>query len=267
MSLFHTSGMKKREEKKYFDKEWKAMKSSLNAFFNKEEQEDLHHFRVQVKKLRAFIILSDSTGHQPNLTLYFKPVKKIFKEAGEIRNAYMNQQLAKAHQPASNDFMSSQHQLQTDATTRFKSMKVKHLEKIKDVHAIIKGKIRSISNVRTSLFYQNLLQQISGTLTNLKFNEALHDCRKQVKILIYNHKLVHTVLAIGFNEDYLHQVQTAIGDWHDNVLAIELYSGDKAMVTNLKKQGTKLKRDITALAKDFFDQATTVVELPVEQIS
>ena len=258
--------MKKREERKYFDKEWKAMKSSLNAFFKKEAQEDLHRFRVQVKKLRAFLMLSDSTDH-PNLSTHFKSVKKIFKEAGEIRNAYMNQELAKAHQTGSNDFMSSQQQLQLDATTRFKSMRIKHLKKIRNAHEIIKGKIRSISDVHTSMFYQNLLHQISGALANLKFNEALHDCRKQVKVLIYNHKLAHTALAIGFNEDYLQKVQTAIGDWHDNVLAIQLYSGDKAMVTNLKKEGIKLKRSVTTLTKDFFDRATTVVELPVEQLS
>jgi CHAD domain-containing protein len=259
--------MKKREEKKYFDKEWAQMKSSLLAFFKKEDQEDLHRFRVQVKKLRAFLILSDSTGHQPNLALYFKPVKKIFKEAGEIRNAFINQELAKEHQTGNTAFISSQHQLQADATAKFKSMKVKHLKKIKDTHGTIKGEIRSISDVHIGLFYQNVLQQISGTLTNLKFNEELHDCRKQVKNLVYNHKLVHSALAIGFNTDYMHQVQTVIGYWHDNALAIEFYSGDKAIVAGLKKQGAKLKRNIITLTKDFFNQATTVVDLPVEQLS
>ncbi|SHM82176.1 CHAD domain-containing protein [Mucilaginibacter sp. OK098] len=259
--------MKKREERKYFDKEWKGMKSSLIAFFKKEDQEDLHRFRVQVKKLRAFLILSDSAGHQPSLALYFKPVKKIFKEAGEIRNAFMNQELAKEYQTGNNAFISSQCQLQIDATSKFKSMRVKYLKKIKDTHETIKGEIRAISDVHISLFYQNVLQQISGTLTNLKFNEELHDCRKQVKNLMYNHKLIRSGLAIGFNINYMHQVQTVIGDWHDNALAIELYQGDKAMVTGLKKQGAKLKRNITSLTKDFFNQATTVVDLPVEQLS
>jgi len=243
------------------------MKSSLLAFFEKEDQEDLHRFRVQVKKLRAFLILSDSTGHQPNLALYFKPVKKIFKEAGEIRNAFINQELAKEHQTGDNAFISSQCQLQIDATAKFRSNRARHLEKIKDTHSTIKEKIRSISDLHIGLFYQKVLQQISGTLANLKFNEDLHGCRTQVKNLAYNHKLVHSALAIGFNADYMHRVQTLIGDWHDNALLIQLYSGDKAMAASLKKQHTKLKRAITLLTKDFFNQATTVVELPVEQLS
>lgn len=259
--------MKKRDERKYFDKEWKGMKSSLLAFFEKEDQEELHRFRVQVKKLRAFLILSDSTGHEPNLMRYFKPVKKIFKEAGEIRNAFINQELAKEHQTGDNAFISSQGQLQIDATVKFRSNRDKHLEKIKDTHETIKEKIRSISDLHINLFYQNVLQQISRTLTNLKFNEDLHDCRKQVKNLMYNHKLVHSALAIGFNADYMHQVQTVIGDWHDNVLAIEFYAEDKAMTAALKKRHVKLKRAVTLLTKDFFNQATTVVELPVEQVS
>jgi CHAD domain-containing protein len=259
--------MKKREEKKYFDKEWGQMKSSLLAFLKKEDQEDLHRFRVQVKKLRAFLILSDSTGHQPNLALYFKPVKKIFKDAGEIRNAFINQELAKEHQTGNPDFISNQREVQIDATNKLKSKQIKYFKKIKDAHETIKGKIRTIGDLHTNMFYQNLLLHIADTLTNLKFNEELHSCRKHVKTLMYNHKLVHSGLAIGFNTDYMHQVQTVIGDWHDNALAIEFYQGDKAMVTGLKKQGAKLKRKITTLTKDFFNQATTVVDLPVEQLS
>jgi CHAD domain-containing protein len=57
--------MKKREERKYFDKEWKGMRDSLKAFLKEECQEDLHRFRVQIKKLRAFLILADSTDHHP----------------------------------------------------------------------------------------------------------------------------------------------------------------------------------------------------------
>jgi CHAD domain-containing protein len=263
--------MKKREERKYFDKEWKGMQDSLKAFLKKECQEDLHRFRVQVKKLRAFLILADSTDHHPKLAEHFKPVRNIFKQAGEIRNAYMNQELGRLHHTGNYAFLSSQHQLQVKAIGEFKSAGLKHTEKLKDAHKILKQKIIPINDVHINLFYQNQLQQIAGIFTSLKFNEGLHECRKKVKILIYNYKLVHTTLITGFNEAYLEQVQTAIGDWHDNVLAIELFSGDEAqdktVVAPLKKQATKLRRNITALTKGFYDQATTVVDLPLEQLS
>lgn len=263
--------MKKKEERKYFEKEWKEMQTSLKSYLKKEQQEDLHKFRVQVKKLRAFLILSGSTDHGPDLIKHFKPVRKIFKKAGEIRNAYMNQELGKMHQVASDEFMHNQRQLQVTASREFKLHHAKYLEEIKDVHKTIKGEIKPVSDVHINLFYQSQLQQIAGSFTDIKFNDQLHTNRKQVKILIYNHKLAHKALNVGFNENYLEQVQTAIGDWHDHVLAMELFAGDgaknKAAFNNLKKPDTKLKKHIIGLTKDFYNQATTAVEVPVEQLS
>ncbi|MDB4924232.1 CHAD domain-containing protein [Mucilaginibacter sp.] len=262
--------MKKKEERKYFDQEWADMKSHLKSFFKKAQQEDLHGFRVQVKKLRAFLILSDSMGDHPKLAGYFKPINKIFKQAGEIRNAYMNQELGKAQQIHNNAFMDSQHQLEIKAGRKFKSNKVRFLERLNVTRRVLKGKIKPVSDLYISLFYQTRLEQIGDSLAILKFDDSLHQCRKQVKILIYNYKLAHAVPAIGFNKDYLERVQAVIGDWHDHVLAIKLFSNemiDQAAVTKLKEQDSRLKKQITALTKDFYNQATTVTELPVEQIS
>jgi CHAD domain-containing protein len=263
--------MNKKQERAYFDKEWNDMKASLKSYLKKEQQEDLHRFRVQVKKLRAFLILSDSDDQNPKLAGYFKPVRKIFKEAGEIRNAYMNQKLGKSQQIHNHEFMSNQYQLQIKAGREFKSKKVRFLKKLKDVQHVLKRKIQPISNLHINLFYQTQLEQISNFLGNIEFNDQLHDCRKHVKILLYNYKLTQPVLDTKLNEEYLKQIQAAIGDWHDHILAIELFSSDEVKdntaVINLKKEDDKLKNNITAITKDFYNQATTVVDVPVEQVS
>ncbi|MDB5112584.1 MAG: hypothetical protein JWR67_3698 [Mucilaginibacter sp.] len=262
--------MKKKEERKYFDREWKEMQASLKAWFKKEKQEDLHHFRVQVKKLRAFLILSESNEQHPKMTKNFKPVRRIFKQAGEIRNAHMNIELGKAQQVENDEFMNNQHLMQVKATRKFRSKKIRFLEKLKSAHQKLKQELKPINDVHISFFYENHLNQIAAMLAKLQFDDELHNCRKQVKILIYNHKLVRTALDTGFNGDYLEQVQTAIGDWHDHVLAINLFSSDEAkdktVVSNLQKQDSELQKHITDLTKDFYNRATTVVELPVEQI-
>ncbi|MDB5288332.1 MAG: hypothetical protein JWR05_3281 [Mucilaginibacter sp.] len=263
--------MNKKQERDYFDKEWDDMKASLKSYLKKEQQEDLHRFRVQVKKLRAFIILSDSADQHPKLAGHFKPVRKIFKEAGEIRNAYMNQKLGESQHIHNDEFMNGQHQLQVTASGKFKLKKVKFLKRLKDVHHELKRKIQPISDLHVNLFYQTQLEQIANFLEKIEFNDQLHDCRKQVKILLYNYKLTQPVLDTKLNEEYLKVIQTEIGDWHDHILAIELFSSDEvkdnAAVINLKKQDDKLKSDITATTKDFYNQATTVVDLPVEQVS
>ena len=263
--------MKKKEERKYFDKEWRDMQASLKAYLKKEQPEDLHHFRVQVKKIRAFLILSESTEHHPKLTKHFKPVKRIFKKAGNIRNAYMNLELGKTYKIKNTAYINHQQGLQSQISAKFKANSHKNLKKINDVHKVIAGKIKTINDVHINLFYQNRLQLIADSLTGVQFNEQLHTNRKLLKILIYNYKLTHPVIATGFNERYLEQVQAAIGNWHDHVQAIELFSGnevnDKAAVSSLKKQNIKYKTHITHLSKDLYNRATTAVELPIEQVS
>ena len=263
--------MRKKEERKYFEKEWREMKASLKAYLQKEQQEDLHHFRVQVKKISAFLILSESTGHHPVLTNHFKPIKRIFKKAGNIRNAYMNIELGKTYQIENDTYINQQQELQSQTNAKFKANSHKNLKKINSVYKVLKEKIKAISDVHISLFYQNRLQLIANSLTGIQFNEGLHTNRKQLKILIYNYKLTHPIIATGFNEPYLDQVQTAIGNWHDHVQAIDLFSGnqvnDKAAVNSLKKQNIKYKTRITHLTKNIYNQATTTVEIPLEQVS
>lgn len=247
------------------------MKTHLKSFLKDEQQEDLHRFRVQVKKIRAFLILADSAKKHPEFSKLFNPVRVVFKQAGEIRNAYLNLELGKAHQKGMDEFLIAQHQSLDKAIEAFKLDKDKHLEKIKKTYKKLIEKIAPVDDIHISLFYINHLEQIAGWLAELKFDDRLHVCRRLIKILIYNHKLVHAHLHISFSEGYLEGVQTAIGDWHDNVVAMELYSGDevkdKRAIASLKKQDTKHKNNIKLLVKDFYERATTAVETPVEQIS
>jgi CHAD domain-containing protein len=99
----------------------------------------------------------------------------------------------------------------------------------------------------------------------------LHQCRSGIKVLIYNYQLTAPALETAFNEDYLQDIQTAIGDWHDNILAKELFTrfalNDKAVLAKINKRHLKLERNIKKLVNDFYNQATIVTELPVEQLS
>src|SRR4051812_8711302 len=102
--------MKKREGKKYIDREWRSTVHHLKDFIKKGEQESLHRFRTGVKKLRAFFTLAESVKNGQGTLKSFKPVHKVFKLAGEIRNAYINTQLGKSQQGAPMDFIHDQEQ-------------------------------------------------------------------------------------------------------------------------------------------------------------
>jgi len=99
-------------------------------------------------------------------------------------------------------------------------------------------------------------------LSNLQFSEDLHNARKQIKILLYNRKIARTALEGGklnISDEYLDKLQGLIGDWHDNILALQLFStpelNHKPIITKIKRQDTRFKRSITALAHDFEKKA------------
>src|SRR5579872_4755604 len=100
--------MKKKEEVKFLDKEWKEMSSRLKAFLESGDQEELHQFRVQIKKLRAMLYLFEHTSRQHGIAKEFKPVRKIFKHAGQIRDAHINLQLSSRYVLKNESFEASQ---------------------------------------------------------------------------------------------------------------------------------------------------------------
>ena len=261
--------MKRKEEKRYLEKEWKAMHSHLRSFLNKGKQERLHRFRVQVKKLRALLVITDSSLEKPTLTPHFKPVRKIFRKAGEIRDAFMNLEMAKAHGLKNAEFLAAQHQKLQSAGKVFRKGGKQHLQGLKKAHLKLKTGIKAIPDIHINLYYQKQLQEIATVLAKNTFDDRLHVCRKEIKMLIYTYPFVAKKLDLGFNEAYLEDIQTAIGDWHDHQVAVSLLTNEgvsKTILNRMIKKNNEQETTITALIKDFYNRATTMVELPLQQI-
>lgn len=254
--------MKGKTQKAYFNDEWEQMKAYLDAFFQSGDQEKLHRFRVQVKKLKAMLMLLDAATPESKLLKGFKPVKKIFKQSGHIREAYINLQLANRYYLDNEDFITEQVNAMEKSILDFCAHSKKYTKTIKEVHDKLEGDLRSADNEEISEFYKRNLDEIAFTLSKLNFNDQLHNCRKQIKTLVYNRKIAQKALdgRLNLNNDYLDQLQDRIGDWHDNVLAMELFSMpgtiEKPIITRIKRQNTRLRKSISILASNFEERAT-----------
>ncbi|WP_431199112.1 CHAD domain-containing protein [Mucilaginibacter sp. P19] len=205
--------------------------------------------------------MGDSAAKDVALEKRFKPVRKIFKQAGEIRNAYINQELGKAV-GENTDFIREQEQIMKITTRAFNTDKDQHRVWLRKTRRKLLKQIRPISKHHLSLYYRQRLEIIAAALSRPRFNEELHTCRKQLKVLLYNYPLAGPELDLTFNEPYLDLVQAAIGDWHDNELAIALLSttadtrNSKETLKGLKKQATVLERQLTTLTRNFREQAS-----------
>jgi CHAD domain-containing protein len=259
--------MKKKKEKIYFNDQWDGMTDHLEKFIENGEQEELHQFRVQVKKLRAMLELLDTNSVKHPLKKDFKPVRKIFKRCGEIRSAFINLQYGQRFEFKNEDFFMNHLYEIEKGTNEVKKLGKQYLKIIKSAHDDIGGDLQHVSDKEIVEFYKAKLYNIGSFLENLQFNDELHDTRKQIKTLMYNRKIAQNALdgKLQISNDYLNKLQTLIGDWHDNVLALELFSSaginSKSIITKINNQNTHLKRSIAALAHDFERKAIVTQQL------
>jgi len=256
--------MKKKKEAKYLDKEWEEMNIHLKAFLETGNQEHLHKFRVQIKKLRAMLFLFENTSKEDGLMKCFKPVRKIFKHAGQIRDAHTNLQLSERYQLKNEQFEEGQQKIIEEGTLEFQNNGPQFFKNIKTAHKHLKKNLQKVDDRLVADYYKQQLNNIATNLTVSGFTEDMHTNRKLIKILVYNHKLAEKALngSPPFNTAYLDKLQEAIGKWHDNLLAEELFStpelNDKPIVARIKKVNSGIKRRIASLADDFLKKATTI---------
>jgi len=88
--------VKKGRQQKYFNKVWHSMLAHLYAFCETQKQEELHRFRVQVKKIKALLLFLQGLASVQHL----KPLQSIFKHAGKIRSAHIHLRLIEQYQLA-----------------------------------------------------------------------------------------------------------------------------------------------------------------------
>src|SRR5690606_1509252 len=109
-------------------------------------------------------------------------------------------------------------------------------------------------------FYKKELDKILLALAKMEFNEEMHDCRKRIKNLIYNKDIAEKSLPdLRIDVDYLDQIQNAIGEWHDAVLALKIFTNDsenEASLNKLKKQVSELENKIISLSQNFWYKVT-----------
>ena len=251
--------MKKKEEWKYLNKQWKKMRKQFKNFIRSQSPEALHHFRVQVKKINSFLMLLEINKENDALKKTFKPVKKIFKSAGIIRNAFIHQKQAKEHHINMPQLLKEQHALQENETNNFLSGQSNHLHKMKKAKKKLHDRLHAITSDEIKSFYTAQLYNTQQLLNRHRFDEQLHNGRKMLKHLLYNKPVLQNGLAkkINIDFDFIDQLQQALGDWHDNKLALAFFS-DKIAAGDLEPMNRKnraLQKAITVKAKAFTEKA------------
>lgn len=249
--------MSNKKQKKYLDDLWAGVSESLRSFLTDGDPKQLHHLRVHVKKLRAFFALSNNAH---SLKKHFKPIQKLFKHAGQIRDGYNSLEIGQEYHIGDGDFKNAQHQLISQLTDEFKINGPQYLKSVRRAKKAIRHDIRLPKSGRIYVFYTDSLDEIAVQLAQPHTDDELHANRRLIKNLVYNHviapKKIDTKLHL--DRDYMDKLQTSIGDWHDAAVAMDVLkdAAPETVIKNIKSRKSRLHRSVTLLASDFKTKAT-----------
>ncbi len=248
--------LKKKRTAKIIGKRFKVMRGCLRAFRETENPEELHKLRVEVKKLRALLLLHFDALDSGNLPQEFKPVKTLFKDAAGVRTAHVNLQLLGKYNIPGETFRKAQEAALRKQSIKFRDNVGDHLDSLKPVKKFFLRKLKDVEDKPVQNMAVTQLDQLSA-LFSTRGPEQLHECRKKLKNLLYIHSALDPTLAakLKLRKLYLTKLQELIGTWHDildaQLLLKKARSKDKALLSKLRAEQMRLEKQVFSLAKGF----------------
>lgn len=217
--------------KKYTSGQMDAAIDWLNRYAQTSDEEALHQFRVNLKKIHAVMqYFREKEIHSKKIKQLKRKEKEIFSDAGFIRDAGIRiQWLTKNHYY----LLLKASSLETNHLLycRFFSDKTKEnkssLKKIKEQLVLFCDEEKAASVFSYS---EQLKEDIFKTINSAE-KENWHHLRKQIKQLLYAYhwnRKEDQLKLLKVNElHYFDQLQDAIGAWHDAENLKEWFSNEQ----------------------------------------
>lgn len=193
---------------------------------------DIHHLRVEMKKLRAFIRLTNlaTLTHQQKIP---KELKKFYNVAGNIRNLRLHEQRVIS---LASDLLIEvpdlylQYLRDKEKLAKEKAHELAGSISLKGFEEELIDSCTDVQQEIKKVFVQKYSQRLNLLFTLSSYHdESLHDIRKVVKDLMYNYKYVQKEISLELPAALGHvknmeTLATTLGDFHDLCVALFLVS-------------------------------------------
>ena len=251
----------------------KLVKKSTQEF----DEDIIHDFRVEVKKLRAFLRLI-STGKDSPIKMH-KPLKQFYRHAGTIRSIQLYLYYIKTTLPYVSHHIDPYLQLlQTEMDEWEKEAKAltpDHADLEKEESDILDSLPDKLSNEAIKTFVTQKATTINAILAlETPAAEDLHALRKEVKDIQYTWPYIKDeapdILPSHLNShDNIHAVTEMLGLYHDKYSALEflqsIYSRavpDGAGHAILEEMRTLLEKEMSEQYSAFLEWRATPSSTP-----
>ena len=214
--------MKQEEIIKNINEQFKNLRKQYNNLLEDFAPREIHDFRLQIKKLRAFIRLS-SEDAQDKIKIPLK-VKSFYTITGLIRNLQLHEQRINnlcdsfcINKPKSYLNFLKQEQENYKKRAREESINIS-LSKFQN--KIINALPKKLKNVSIQNFLFRKSKELAELVLYAQYEEALHELRKLLKDIQYNWKIIAPYMQsifLSFLTDPANiKIATdKLGDFHD----------------------------------------------------
>ena len=273
--------MKKKEIVDVVEDRFKTLEKLRHKILEEFDADDIHDFRVEVKKLRAFLRLVNIKKKEDEPTIP-KLLKTFYGYIGIVRNIHLLRHHLFKHiadhsgekpgaflklMRSDEDFWKKEAiELMTD--NNFTDVKEK----------ILKALPGKLEKPRIEKFIENKLADLKKLLEDIRDDNQMHSIRKILKDILYTWRFIKRYADLPeviSGEDKLKSLTSALGDFMDRSFQIEFLQPsyldkikskkEKSLLLNLEKQWhnekDKLKEEFTPILNSLKEQIHSM-EMP-----
>ena len=223
--------MKKSKLVKFLEKRQNAVKEGIKTFSVIQDPEILHRIRIDIKKTEALIRLLFAYNENQSIKKHFKPVIRIFKHAGSIRNANLNVQLIDIHKINAPSLQKQQELVSINLSAEFKKSSGYYKLIVDKAYSILIHYCCDLKKSYIKEEIQSVLNKFAGVDLRCIDAVQLHNVRKSIKYMLCLCKFSpHTSFISEQTILLLDKIQEAIGNWHD-LYELKNLIGDKKLLT------------------------------------
>jgi CHAD domain-containing protein len=222
----------------YFQKQHQHLDHYLALCFETPDDEVVHELRVSIKRIRAIFLFTEQLAGNENFDAdrHYKPLRKLFRMAGKIRDVQVQQKLVADYANTLNSTFNVYLEHLDKLEKRSISLFFKDIEQGKTPH-----NLASISHIientmspflkediktRALQILENQCDELRLKLVDIPNNKQLH----QMRIIIKQMRYILGVIrksdpsATGFPISLasLTEAEVLLGKWHDRIVGIAL---------------------------------------------
>ena len=258
--------LKKERLQKKFRKKWEALLTHLHNFSKKQQPQEIHQLRIEIKKIIAITTLAESCLKGLDFSGPLKPLRLLFKRAGKLRDGFVHLELINRFQKSNAALKIKQGSQIKKLSDRF-CLEIRAYEKnLKNSGKKILLKFKGLKNDCILQIYQKQLNKLIYTFSDRSNPIDLHKYRKKIKTILYGYEVFNKGLVkeLPLNTAYLERIQDKIGHWHDLAMTLKLLAdegfADDQAINKLKNQNERLIRSIHTLTNNFRKKVTLPVK-------